>query len=307
MPNQNEFKVNEQAPQGLNLRSEPDPTANNIIAVIPHGHAVTKLGDSNNPNWWRVETALNGTTATGFVNKKFLSPATGSTPVAHQGVVAAHLSTAGMTVTRQNARRAHPLTEVPPVKRHQNDSTAQKVDALRQLIDWFKVESSPRYLPTGGATFCNIYTYDYCFMADAYLPRVWWNQQAIIKLDAGQVVPVSYGDTVDEITANGLHNWFKDWGTHFGWRRTVDLTEMQDEANQGKVCITVARAKQQFHHGHGHIVAVVPENNTFQALRENGKVIKTVQSQAGAHNQDYVVKRWWDDGTYADFGHWIHD
>ena len=45
----------------------------------------------------------------------------------------------------------------------------------------------------------------------------------------------------------------------------------------------------------------------FKALRQNGEVLKTVQSQAGAHNHDYVVQRWWDDGTYADFGHWIHD
>lgn len=307
MSNQNEFRVNELAPQGLNLRSEPDPSGTNILAVIPSGQKVTKLEDSNVVNWWKVQTTLNGVDVTGFVNKKFLTPADEITLDEHQGVTATHLSTTGITVTRQNASRAHPLTEVPPAKRKQNDPQPQRVSALKQLIEWFRVESSPRYLPTGGATFCNIYVYDYCYMAEAFLPRVWWDQQAIIKLEAGQVVPVKYGDTVDEITANGLHNWFKNWGGHFGWRRTVDLTEMQEEANQGKVCITVARAKPMFHNGHGHIVAVVPENDTFKALRQNGKVIKTVQSQAGAHNQDYVVKRWWDDGTYADFGHWIHE
>jgi hypothetical protein len=307
MPNPNEFRVNNLAAQGLNLRSAPDPTVNNILAVIPSGKRVTKLEDANVVNWWKVTTNLSGVDVTGFVNKKFLSPAEDTTLVTHDGVTAPHLSTTGFTVTRNGTSRAHPLTEVPPVKRKQGDDLPERVSAIRQLIDWLGVESRKRYLPGSGSTFCNIYAYDYCFMADAFLPRIWWDQQAIVKLEAGEVVPVKYGETVDEITANGLHNWFKAFGQHFGWRRTFDVTEMQEEANEGKVCIIVARAKPRFHHGHGHIVAVVPENDTFKAEREGGAVLKPVQSQAGAHNQDYVVKRWWDDGTYADFGHWIHE
>ena len=306
MPAPDEFVVNDQAPLGLNLRSAPDPTQNNILAVIPHGHEVSKLAESEVPKWWRVRTTLNGSPAEGFVNSKFLSPADGP-GVTAQEIVAVDLPTTGMTVTRANKLRAHPLTEVPPTKRHAADPAATRVSAVRQLIDWFKVESSVRYLPSGGSTFCNIYAYDYCFMTEAYLPRVWWTTQALLKLQQGQSVPIKYGETVEELTANSLNNWFKQWGEHFGWKRVFSLTELQDAANQGKVCITVARAKQQFHHGHGHIVAVVPENDTFKAQRQNGEVIKTVQSQAGGHNHDYVVQRWWDDGTYADFGHWVHD
>ena len=305
MPAPNEFVVNDQAPLGLNLRSAPDPGQNNILAVIPHGHEVSKLADSEVPNWWRVSTALNGSTAEGFVNSRFLSPADGPGVTASE-VVAVDLPTNGMTVTRANRLRAHPLTEEPPVKRRASDPAETRVAAIRQLIDWFKVESSKRYMPNG-STFCNIYAYDYCFMTEAYLPRVWWTSQALLKLQAGQSVPVKYAETVEERTANGLNDWFKQWGEHFGWRRVTSLTELQDAANQGKVCITVAKAKQHSHGGHGHIVAVVPENNSFKAVRENGEVLKTVQSQAGRHNHDYVVQRWWDDGTYADFGHWVHD
>ncbi|HEV8168634.1 MAG TPA: hypothetical protein VGP59_04775, partial [Pyrinomonadaceae bacterium] len=265
-----------------------------------------KLADSEVPKWWRVNTTLNGSVAEGFVNSKFLSPSDGPAATA-QEIVAVDLPTTGMTVTRANKLRAHPLTETPPIKRKALDPAATRVSAIRQLIDWFKVESSARYLASGGATFCNIYAYDYCFMTEAYLPRVWWTTQALLKLQAGKPVPIEYGETVEELTANSLNNWFKQWGEHFGWRRVFSLTELQDAANQGKVCITVARAKQQFHHGHGHIVAVVPENDTFRAQRHNGEVLKTVQSQAGGHNHDYVVQRWWDDGTYADFGHWVHD
>lgn len=307
MSSQNEFKVNDQASLGLNLRSEPDPSANNILAVIPHGHNVTKLEESSVPNWWKVQTTLDGTTQVGFVNKKFLSPEGDVHLEEHQSVTPVHLPTAGHVVTRNGTLRAFPLTETPPVERDPNGTPEQRVSAIRQLINWFGVESNQRYQAGGGATFCNIYAYDYCFMTGAYLPRVWWTAQSILKLKAGQSVPVQYPGTVNELSANSLSDWFNDWAPDFGWRRTLDLTELQDAANQGHVCITVGRAKQQFHHGHGHIVAVVPETDPFRAMRQGGQVIKTVQSQAGAHNHEYVVQRWWDDGTYANFSHWIHE
>ena len=300
------FRVNDQASLGLNLRTEPDPTANNIIAVIPHGHEVKKVAESAVANWWKVEAVLNETAATGFVNSKFLTPFdSGSIPISHTGVVEVHLRP--NNVTRQNTKHAFPLSETPPTKRHAEDSRDDRVRAINDLINWFKVENSPRYRPGGGMTFCNIYAYDYVFMTEAYLPRVWWTQQAIIKLQAGQNVPVQYGETVNELTANALTQWFKDWGSHFGWHRTVELTELQEAANNGRVCITVAKAKPQFHNGHGHIVAVVPETSVFKAVRVDGKVTQTVQSQAGGHNHEHIVRAWWNDGSYSEFGHWIHD
>lgn len=305
MAGDEKFKVNEQASLGLNLRSAPDPTVDNVIAVLPFGHEVIKLEETNVVNWWKVRTTLSGATAEGFVNKTFLSKVV--EPATHNKVGPVHLPTGNNSVTRQNKLLAFPLTEVPPVKRHEADPPQTRVAAIAELINWFKVGSSPRYLPTGGMTFCNIYAYDYCFMTEAYIPRVWWTQQAIVKLEQGETVAVKYGVTVYEILANGLNEWFKEWGERFGWRRTLDLTELQDAANQGKVCITVARAKPQFHGGHGHIVAVVPETEIFRAVRQNGKVIQTVQSQAGGHNHAYIVRSWWNDGTYADFGHWIHE
>jgi hypothetical protein len=43
-----------------------------------------------------------------------------------------------------------------------------------------------------------------------------------------------------------------------------------------------------------------------ESLRDPVRIM-TSPSQAGGHNHDYVARRWWDDGTYADFSHWIHD
>ena len=310
MANDKQFKVNEQAPLGLNLRSAPDPMLNNIVAVLPFGQIVTKLEESQTENWWYVQTDLDHVAVTGFVNQKYLSPIESVEPALElQGIVAVHLPTAGKIVTRQNERRAYPLTEEPPVKRHQADQPADGVKAIGKLIEWFDVETSGRYKPLG-VTYCNIYAYDYCYMTQAYLPRVWWTDKSLLRLKAGESVPVVYGgiaSTVKEMVANDLDDWFRDWGGHFNWRRSLDVTEMQSAANQGKVCIIVGKAKPQHHHGHGHIVAVVPETDLFRAKRQDNKVIMPVQSQAGAHNHAYVVQSWWADGTYSDFGFWIHD
>ncbi len=309
------FVVSNEASQGLNFRSEPDPSdPTNIIATLAVNHEVIKLAETSVPNWWKVRTSIDGIAKEGYVNQRFLRPA-GSQPVSevtHEGVVAVDMPTTGKNVRRASkANQAYPLTDVPPVQRDAADPPAERVNAIRQLIEWFNVPESLRYTPDGN-TYCNIYAYDYCHMTGVYLPRVWWKGTALVRLEAGETVPVVYPTTtnpgtVNEKVANELNEWFKDWGTHFGWRRTLDLNELQAEANEGKVCITVGRAKPQFHHGHGHIVAVVPENDAHRATRSNGKVIATVQSQAGANNFKYHVNHWWNDGTYVDFGHWIHD
>jgi len=63
----------------------------------------------------------------------------------------------------------------------------------------------------------------------------------------------------------------------------VSSGEFSDD-HSGKVCIIVGKSKPQYHHGHGHIVAVVPETNLFKAARQGNTVLIPVQSQAGAHN-----------------------
>jgi hypothetical protein len=303
------FVVSNEASQGLNFRSEPDPSdPTNIIATLPVNQEVIKLADAGVPNWWKVRTTIDGISKEGFVNRKFLRPAGSQSDVeVHTGVRAVHLPTTGKTVKRASkANLPYPLTENPPVRRAKDDPPAQRVEAIRQLIEWLDVPDSERYRPDGN-TYCNIYAYDYCFLTGAYLPRVWWTGKALIRLAAGEAVPVIYGETVNEKLANELAGWFKQWGADFGWRRTLDLNELQQAANEGRVCISVGKSKPGFHHGHGHIVAVVPENDNHQATRSNGKVVATVQSQAGAHNAKYKVDHWWNDGTYEEFGHWIHD
>jgi hypothetical protein len=59
----------------LNLRSSGEVTTKNIIAVLPQGQIVTRIGNKpDSDKWWRVRTILNGRTLEGFVSKSYLSP-----------------------------------------------------------------------------------------------------------------------------------------------------------------------------------------------------------------------------------------
>jgi hypothetical protein len=61
-------------PSGLNLRSSGVVAADNIIAVLPQGQIVTRIGsESDSEKWWRVRTTVGGRTLEGFVSKSFLS------------------------------------------------------------------------------------------------------------------------------------------------------------------------------------------------------------------------------------------
>ena len=187
--------------------------------------------------------------------------------------------------------------------------TAQeRAASLGKIVDWLAPgdASHLRYWPSGGTTFCNIYAHDYCHLAGAYLPRVWWNGPALAKLAAGEVVAPQYGVTIDEVTANDLVPWLKKFGPTFGWQAGTTLSAVQDAANQGAVVVIAARHSLPGHHG--HIVAVVPEVASHQARRAANDVVIPLQSQAGASNFNYgfLDPNWWPSTTYAEFGFWIH-
>lgn len=290
---------------GLNLRSDTIVDTTNRIAVLPQGHVVTKLADAAHPDWWKVSTVLSGITLEGFVAHRHLKPVTDdddTTPIS--GIKAAHLNSGSLAIARsQTSGRAYPLNEPGQPTRNGTSSTSM-VNQLGQVIKWLNVENSDRYEPGGGKTFCNIYAYDYCYLANAYLPRVWWNSTALIKLKAGESVSVKYDSTVLEMNANSLTNWFEEFGQQFGWTRTFDITELQNAANDGQVCIISARRTDL--NRSGHICAVVPETSSHQSKRSGTKVISPLQSQAGESNFGYGVGVWWTNAKFRKFGFWMH-
>lgn len=64
-------------PTKLNLRSSGEVVPDNIIARLPQGQIVTRIGsEPDSEKWWWVRTILNGSTLEGFVSKSYLSPLT---------------------------------------------------------------------------------------------------------------------------------------------------------------------------------------------------------------------------------------
>ncbi|MEO7993517.1 MAG: SH3 domain-containing protein [bacterium] len=285
----------------LTLRSEPEVKNANRIDLLPQGQEVHRLADVGN-GWWQVKATRQGVQIEGFVSSKYLTPKNEAAPlVSFQSIAAVDLAPKS-AITRKSESRAFPLNESNMPTRTAGPNAAVE---LGKIIQWLNVEHSARYQPKGSTTYCNIYAYDYCCRAGVYMPRVWWSGPALAKLAQGQPVPVKYDETVKEKTANMLCDWFEQFGIDFGWRRTFDLTAMQDHVNNGGVGIIVAQRKEL--ERPGHIVAVVPEIPSHQAIRVDEAVTTTLQSQAGATNRAYSTMRWWTAAKFRKFGLWLHD
>ncbi len=306
----------------LRLRSEPkipkaDPTSN-VIARLPDGQLVHRLAGKKGDEFFEVETSLNGAHHRGFAAARFLKPAkkAGEVPVVEPadvepatGIVAVYMPRKAGSITRRaDIAGAHSLNE-PGQPKRTGETAAERCAELARIIDWLAVDKAThkRYQPRPGVTFCNIYAHDYCLLAGAYLPRVWWMPGAIERLAQGETVEPLYEKTIDEQRANDLFRWYRDFGPRFGWRQTGELTKLQDAANLGGLGIIVARRK--IDGKSGHIVAVVPESDENKAKRDSaGRVIGPLQSQAGSVNFRYraSTNEWWKGEQFADSAFWIH-
>lgn len=298
------FKVSQKAPQGLFIRNAPVVENNTKIALLPMGQPVKKKSVSEVKPWWEVTTALQGATLEGFVNSDFLVPEASFVPPAeHSSLSPVHLRT-DQRVTRNGTARAYPLNEQNQPSRDPMSTAGEKVAALNKIVDWLDVEHKTRYKATGSSTFCNVFTYDYCFLAGVFIPRVWWKPNALANILAGTPQSPIYGETVEERTANRIFSWLKEFGPDFGWRRTFDLTELQNAANDGQVGIICAQRVDL--HKPGHICPVVPETSTHKAVRSGSAVVKPLQTNAGRTNWKYIARIWWTSNQFREFGFWIH-
>lgn len=307
----------------LNLRTEPvisshNPNAN-VRANLPDGHPVRAITDTPRKGFLEVETTLAGANLTGFVATRYLQPAPALAATLEPLLPAPALPTGGVVAVvmprksgvvtkRSEIANAHSLNESNQPTR-QGTTPAELCAELGAIIDWLAVDKAAhqRYQPRSGSTFCNLYAHDYCRLAGAYLPRVWWTSKAIEQLAQGNVVEPRYGDTIEEVRANGLFRWLRDFGPRFGWRQTGTLTKLQQAANVGGVGLIVARRTNEG--SSGHIVMVVPETQAAAARRNGaGEVIAPLQSQAGVTNFRYGTGKldWWRGAQFAESAFWIH-
>lgn len=180
------------------------------------------------------------------------------------------------------------------------------------VVDTLDVEHSQRYLREGSRTFCNIYGYDVVTAMGGYIPRVWWTNAAIRRIRAGENVQPVYGQTVHELNANALTDWMHAYGGEFGWRQAADINAAQESANTGALTILLAARTPNPETGAarpGHINIIMPELGERQAVRQNGVVVRPLQSQAGGTN--FAVQphraRWWEGASYVGGGAWIYE
>lgn len=314
------FKV-ETRVSTLRLRREPKisapPTAN-VIGELPDGHPVRAITGKAVNGFMEVETSLKGALLRGFASTQFLKadPTREEIPVVQpapqpprQGIVAVSMPRKPGTLTRRkDPANAHSLNEDGQPTRRGQDADTLRAE-IAKIVDWLAVDklSHARYRPRSGATFCNIYAHDFCHLAGAYLPRVWWSPRALIDLQAGKRVEPLIGDTIFEMRANDLFRWLRDFGPEFGWRRTGTATKLQQEANQGAIGLIVALRKIE--HRSGHIAVVVPETEDERARRDaSGEVTSPLISQAGVRNFRYGhgSARWWTQEQFADSAFWLH-
>lgn len=92
---------------GMWLRSEPVISEDTKVALLPDRHPVTKLGDTEKPDWWRIRTTVGSTDVEGFSNKNLMESADASQPAAPSDSMA-QLVTKTLAVLARVAPGAHP-------------------------------------------------------------------------------------------------------------------------------------------------------------------------------------------------------
>lgn len=303
----------------LRLRSEPkvDNNNSNVITHLPDNHIVQAITDKPVNGFLEVETDLLGAHFHGYVSKEYLKPAPANSKITTtipssthpSGIIAVYMPRKEGIITKRTVTAgAHSLNE--PGQPGRKGTTPNELrKELADIISWLAVDNPKhlRYSPKNGSTFCNIYAHDFCHLAGIYLPRVWWSQAAIVDLTKGKLVQPAYGKTIDELRANDLFLWLRDFGPGFGWRQTSTLTKLQTEVNQGAIGLIVARRVQNGKPG--HIIVVVPEISSSTAQRDAiGNVISPLQSQAGSTNFQYGTGKrdWWKGVQFAESAFWLH-
>lgn len=305
----------------LNLRRGPGKT-HEVVKKLSAGQLVRRIDGTAKAEWFEVEAIINDARFTGFVSsewlKKVTPPAAVPVPTPALAQPAATTDDAppavlaprqpGTITRRKDPAGARSLNEDGQPSR-EGDTAEERVASIHKIMDWLDVANNnhKRYKPGNGKTFCNIYAHDFCHLAGVYLPRVWWRGPALVKLARGEMVQPLLGSTIDEQRANDLCRWLNDFGTAFGWRETASLTELQNAANLGAVCLIIARRKVEG--ASGHVVMIVPETDTEKASRNSGgEVTNPVQSQAGSVNfkRRRGTLEWYKHARFEEHGFWIH-
>ncbi len=301
-------------PAALNLRSAPKVSGSTRIAALAQGAQVEQLGDAKAPGWVMVRTLLNGVLREGFVADRYLAPLPRGTSFSASAsgldeirIPPALLPQPKDPVTRaRDGGRLYPLSE-PKAPKVSGTNEETRAKQLLAIIDWMDCENPEhkRYAPRGSVNRADTYAQDYCALAGAYLPRVWWTADALARIALEEHVEPAFERTVRMLNTNALHDWLIDFGADFGWHRDMDLISIQEAANAGEACLIVAKSAEA--NRPGSIVVVPPEHEGCMAKRDkDGDVLRPIESKCASTNRRCITARgaWWLSDRYADFGLW---
>jgi len=300
----------------LNLRSAPRVSTRTRIGTLAEGSGVECLDPNATRGWMRVRALVNGRPLDGYVAARYLEPLPSPrlvTPPSAGDPRDAAIPAVHLSSRRRESRRDHdggriyPLAEpwMPKRRAKSNGAKSKQLLAIVAFLDCGN-RAHHRYRPRRGNDYGNVYACDFCFLAGVFLPHVWWREPALHRIAGGHRVKAAYGTTVAELDTNALHDWFADYGAAFGWRAVHDLDTLQASANNGDVCIIVARRSAN---APGQISLVVPESPRCMARRyADGRIRAPVESRAGARNDTLHVgsRRWWTARKFEAFGMWRH-
>ncbi len=315
----------------LNFRSSPEVPrvpSRNRIGSLGRGKEVTKIKDAESPGWVQIRTLFNGVLREGFVAEWFLEripgvapaapelveatapPPTPPTPAPTFAIPPSHMTENRRDITRvRDGGRAYPLGEAGRPE-HTAATPQKKVERLIQIVNYLD-SADPghlRYQPKSRTTYCNIYAHDYCYLARVFLPRTWWTGPALRRLRDGQEVPVVYEETVHELNANMLHDWFEDYGAGYGWKNEIHLDSLQEAANQGEARggLRDRRPAPGYEPVGSHRRRRAGAGRLSGQAQFTGEVVQPVESQAGSKNFRFKVgnNQWWQQDKFRSFGFW---
>ena len=156
---------------------------------------------------------------------------------------------------------------------------------IKEVLDWMDVEKSTRWasqiLASGKrATYCDHYAAD--FLCQLYGPKavdfgawIWWTDSSLEKLQKSETVEVTYGSTVKELGAKGLHLWMKNYGPQFNWKLFKTSEELRSYVNSTPMAVGTI-------HTPTHVSIVLPDRVGPIPL---GNPPVPLQSQAGSRNK----------------------
>lgn len=279
------------ATSSLNLTDLP-PTMDNstILATIPFRHTV-KLMEKTESDWWKVK--LLNTDKEGFICSKDLELVDEKVNK-NSDIEIPNFEPSSKSSLDTKEETYKPIGN-PDIPFRDLTNIETKLSSIKKIIDTLDVSKSFRYQKDEADTYCNIYTFDYCFFNKVYVPRLRWTDKAIEELEKGNEVPLIFDDTVRPFYSNYLYDWFVKSSADFGWQSIYDVDELQNKVNTNGG-VGIIAAKRFILDKSGHIVVVVPETENEKAFRIDGKVIYPLQSQAGMNNYNYfseIRKDWW--------------